>query len=63
MSERSTEIVASITGWLIVAIPAAAVLFFAAWITTYKLGFIGGVFYGVALALWVGLLFWLWKRG
>jgi len=62
MQEQVTDRLSSLVAWLFVAVPAAAVLLLAAWITTYKVGITGGVTYAVALAIWAALLLWRWKR-
>ena len=58
MQETSRDRLAVVVGWLILAVPSVAVLLFAAWISSYKLGVNGGIAYAVALAIWVALLVW-----
>lgn len=62
MPKSSRDSVALMVAWLMVAIPAAAILLFAAWVSSYKLGVNGGVAYAVALAVWAGLLLWRSRR-
>jgi energy-converting hydrogenase Eha subunit B len=63
LKESSQGWLGSLLGWLIVAVPAAAFLLFAAWITSYKLGVNGGILYAAALLVWAGFLVWRWRRG
>lgn len=62
MQESSRDRVTLVVAWLVVAIPAAAILLLAAWISSYKLGPNGGAAYAVALAVWAGLLLWRSRR-
>jgi hypothetical protein len=63
LPDSSRDRVALVVAWLIVAVPAAAILLFAAWISSYKLGVNGGIAYAVALAVWAGLLLWRSRHG
>jgi hypothetical protein len=62
MADASRDRLASVIGWLVVAVPSLVVFLFVAAISSLKLGPSGGVFYALALAAWVALLVWRSRR-